>query len=471
MTFVENSHPELLSPSKNYLRYLPEDQELSLHICVIGCDMHFLAHACEVLYTHAEVSWFPHVDMFINDGNSFDYILFSKETFEFIHSNTDIMHIIVERTAKDGHWVHGFPEDLGYEKLYDLNLRNGVITENADSNGICYVHKATMLRTVIDVFPKYKTVYVVCPQCIKTGGPELLHQFVYWINYYCGNAMIAYYVTDEKMRLCHPELAAYVAGHICRYDEIEDSAENAIIIPEGWPYLATEARKAVQYFWWLSVDNYCSCIQDTGKAYKVLEEIDRHTYLHMYQSEYAKDFLLKRGINEEKLIHLGDYINQAYLDQREIASKTKKEDIILYNPKKGKEFVDSLRSHAPDMCWKAIEKMTTEEVGELMRRAKIYIDFGNHPGKDRIPREAAMSGCIVITGKKGSAAYDEDVPIPAMFKIDEKGGEEIFGDVVSLIRDSLKHYVERTVLFESYRNRIIMEKEEFIDELKQIFFE
>lgn len=27
-----------------------------------------------------------------------------------------------------------------------------------------------------------------------------------------------------------------------------------------------------------------------------------------------------------------------------------------------------------------------------MRKAKVYIDFGFHPGKDRIPREAVMCG-------------------------------------------------------------------------------
>jgi len=33
---------------------------------------------------------------------------------------------------------------------------------------------------------------------------------------------------------------------------------------------------------------------------------------------------------------------------------------------------------------------------------QVYIDFGHHPGQDRLPREAVQCGCVVITGKRGS---------------------------------------------------------------------
>ena len=45
-----------------------------------------------------------------------------------------------------------------------------------------------------------------------------------------------------------------------------------------------------------------------------------------------------------------------------------------------------------------------------------YIDFGPHPGMDRLPREAALAGCIVITNREGAAAHDEDVPLPPEYK-------------------------------------------------------
>ena len=33
---------------------------------------------------------------------------------------------------------------------------------------------------------------------------------------------------------------------------------------------------------------------------------------------------------------------------------------------------------------------------------QVYIDFGHHPGQDRLPREAVQCGCVVITGTRGS---------------------------------------------------------------------
>ena len=472
MTLVENSHPELLSPSKFFLQYLPTDHEASFHICVIGYDTHFLFHACELLYKKTSVYWIPDIGSYLTENDEvFDFILFSAETVEYLLEHYDIVRVLEKKTRKDGCWVSEIPPNISNEKMYDFCVKNGMRIAQLDSEGYFIAQKVTLCHVPVDVFSKYKTVYVVCPQCIKTGGPELLHQLVYWINTFSGNARVAYYVKDESLCLCHPELASYVAGHICRYDEIEDSPENAIVIPEGWPRLATENRRAVQYFWWLSVDNYFCCMDDANDAYDTLSKIDKQTYLHLFQSEYAKDFLLKNRIKKEKLIHLGDYINQAYLDNTKEALKQKKEDIVLYNPKKGKEFVEHLKERAPDLNWKAIEKMTTTEVGELMRKAKVYIDFGNHPGKDRIPREAAISGCIVITGRQGSAAYDEDVPIPSQYKIDENAGEEVYEKVISAIREAISNYDSEIQEFESYRAHILAEKEEFLDDLKHIFFE
>ncbi len=473
MTIVEDMHPELLSPSKDYLKYLPNDHGTSIKIGVIGYDSHYLAHAAELIYSNATIHWFTEVDTGVSDFTEyFDYILISPVCFEWLYNaDSKAVGLLIEATSPNGSWVISVRAQLTYEKLVDYFNINGMLVERFSTDGFAVLHKPKRIDCNLSAVPKYKTVYVVCPQWIKSGGPELLHQLVYWINSFSGNAKICYYVTDENLCLCHPELAFYVVGHICRYEDIEDSSENAIVIPEGWPSLAMDKRKLIQYFWWLSVDNYFISVGGEERACSVLSTIDSYSTFHLFQSEYAKSFLLMNQIPAEKLIHLGDYINQSYLDNYKNAIDTKKEDIILYNPKKGKEFVDELRNRAPDLQWKAIENMTTEEVGNLMRKSKVYIDFGNHPGKDRIPREAAMSGCVVITGKKGSAAFDEDVPIPPEYKIDESVGDEVYAKAVTAIRDSLLNYYFVINKFTNYRERILVEKEEFLGDIKKVFFE
>jgi len=64
--------------------------------------------------------------------------------------------------------------------------------------------------------------------------------------------------------------------------------------------------------------------------------------------------------------------------------------------------------------------MPREEVIKLLQKAKVYIDFDYHPRKDRLPREAAILGCCVITRKRGSAKFFEDVPIPDEYKFEDK---------------------------------------------------
>ncbi|MCR5303678.1 MAG: hypothetical protein K6E33_03875, partial [Lachnospiraceae bacterium] len=323
---------------------------------------------------------------------------------------------------------------------------------------------------------KYKKVYVACPSFIKTGGPELLHQLVYWLNHYFGNAVIAYLDYGEEKRakvpFSHPEFFHYVCGSAELFEEIEDSPENVLVVPEGWSLTCTKVKNMKQMFWWLSVDNFIASVtyggqDDQENTKKVLNMLENVIDLHLVQSEYAGDYIRKNGFPDDRIEYLSDYINQTYLDNADTALECPKEDIVLYNPKKGFDFVEKVMKVSPDLQWRAIEKMTTIQVGELMRKAKVYIDFGNHPGKDRIPREAAVSGCIVITGRKGSAAYFEDVPIPEKYKIaEEEGSAE---KVAHVIRQSIKDYDTLIHDFDDYRARILSEKERFIKDAIRIF--
>lgn len=86
----------------------------------------------------------------------------------------------------------------------------------------------------------------------------------------------------------------------------------------------------------------------------------------------------------------------------------------MYNPIKGykysKKIIKNL-SKNKNIKFIALKGMTVAEIREISKKAKVYIDFGHHPGKDRIPRETAILGCIVIVGKRGSARYKEDISI------------------------------------------------------------
>lgn len=323
-------------------------------------------------------------------------------------------------------------------------------------------------------------IYVICPANNKTGGTELLHQLVYQLNKIGRTAYIAYYMEGkcDKNNPTPTEFKKYV-GNVCTVSQIEDSKENLIVFPEVCIGKQRRFKNIQKCVWWLSVDNYNAMLGRVNrlKKYGLLSFL-KHLWLndyisqkdiekidvHLYQSYFAADFLSKKGIKEENMYYLSDYINDIYMNG---FSTEDRENIVIYNPKKGFKFTQKLIKEGTDIKWVPIQNMTNKQVLELMSRAKVYIDFGNHPGKDRIPRETAMAGCCVITNRTGSAGYKQDVPIKDCYKFEDT--DDNITDIIVKIREVLEGYEVHINEFSSYRDFISNEKEKFENDVKNIF--
>lgn len=325
-------------------------------------------------------------------------------------------------------------------------------------------------------------IYVVCPANNKTGGTELLHQLVFQLNELTGGhdkAVLAYYL-EGKCNRNDPtpdEFKQYIQ-HKCFVNEIVDNSANVLILPEICVGKHKKFKYIQKMIWWLSVDNYyvMSGKWNRLKRWGILSFL-KHLVLndyasekdlykiphHMVQSYFAKDFFMRKGISENRIIYLSDYINDIYISGEQMDEKL---DIVIYNPQKGYEYTKILMETAPDIQWIPIQNMTNEEVFHLMHKAKVYIDFGNHPGKDRIPREAAVSGCCIITNKNGSAAFWQDVPIPEKYKYGDDSTPE---KIIEAIRKCINNYDEEIVEFHKYCDFIKSEKTKFIEDIKNIF--
>ena len=84
---------------------------------------------------------------------------------------------------------------------------------------------------------------------------------------------------------------------------------------------------------------------------------------------------------------------------------------------------------------------------------------------DRLPREAALCGCIVITNKQGAAFYQEDVPISEEYKVKDFNVDSIHRLLTSCIED----FEKRGKDFDSYREWI-HSQETKMDECVKGFF-
>ena len=79
---------------------------------------------------------------------------------------------------------------------------------------------------------KYDSIYVVCPANKVTGGPDALHQMVYYLNKIGRNATIVYYLENKKQFVEIPvPYRAYVNSFLLFEDTI-DSESSAVIYPE-----------------------------------------------------------------------------------------------------------------------------------------------------------------------------------------------------------------------------------------------
>lgn len=73
---------------------------------------------------------------------------------------------------------------------------------------------------------------------------------------------------------------------------------------------------------------------------------------------------------------------------------------------------------------------------------------------DRLPREATLAGCIVLTNREGAANYDKDVPLPSDFKFTIFDSDKIFYMLKDICSDSDK-FDEYSKQMEKYKQWIL----------------
>jgi hypothetical protein len=355
---------------------------------------------------------------------------------------------------------------------------------------------------MIQVYNNTK-IFFVAPAAYATGGPEAIHRLAAILKYECNYDVRMVYLPDGHPDPIHRN---YKSLELPVSEEIEDDSENIVVLPEYFPHLRiAENLKRIQVvIWWLSVDFFYSTYfhAKAGAAQRrmvnwqmrwqntlsrvsaglvphtdifsrtmlklerlKLKDIDviRQAKLHLCQSAYALNHLAKQELlaarmmldSSDRNIILSSYHSRG------------RDNIVAYNPAKGITFTNQVMKSCPSVKFVPIQNMTREQVTSLLGRAKVYIDFGNHPGRDRLPREAALLGCCILTSRRGSAAYQEDLPIPEKYKFIDRSSE------IPKIRESLVYllmnYETAQNEFDSYRSFIREEETKVVEMARGAF--
>jgi len=291
-------------------------------------------------------------------------------------------------------------------------------------------------------------VYVFCPYGTETGGPEALHQLVYYINKISHIAKIVYIDIAKKNKQIPSAYKVYVSDYLL-LEDIVDNEDNIIICPETTISFLNKFEKCKKYIWWLSVDNNTNN-KKKKKIQRVITKIfDINTYkkiftgkysikkintfiknknyvfdnedksiTHLCASYYAYDYVSKKTKN--KCLLLIEPISLFYLQQGKYLESSIRKDVVLYNPAKNYKFTKKIVKKNKSIKFLPLKGYSQKELLELYRTSKLYIDFGTFPGAERIPKEAVYNGCVVITGKNGASKFYEDVPLPESNKIESK---------------------------------------------------
>jgi len=286
----------------------------------------------------------------------------------------------------------------------------------------------------------FTMIYFLCP-FFKTGGPENIHLTVSVINSLCNHvAAKVIYTTTNNVSL-YPEIPFVEFGTLA---DVEDVPTNFFVLPEIYNINTTKkitGIKNCQYIlWWMSYIN--ACTKNT------LVNCDIPGIMHAFHSYYEYAMIRPKLTLNQKHFFLSDFIADEYTTINMTDFIHTKEPRVCFNGYKDR--ISKRLCQEANIPFIEICNMEREQVNDVLKKCQVYVDMGIHPGKDHMPREAAMYGCVVITNKCGSAAYMEDVPITEKVSYDS--------ELVPMIKNVFQNYKEFLIKQDHYRKIILGEK-------------
>jgi hypothetical protein len=320
-----------------------------------------------------------------------------------------------------------------------------------------------------------QNVYIFCPANRETGGPEALHQLRYYMEQVNLKAFLVYFnalvdvdPTPDRYRIYKPKTK--------NIEEVIDEESNIVIVPESNISLLIDFKRMRKCIWWLSVSFYEYLPQKRslnikknikillGKREKEVREIQFpiKDCLNLCASKYTYEFLKEQKVKESKF--LVEPISKQFLDW-EKSEDFERDSVILYNPSKPSEIMTRLLE-CDEFKFKPIKGYSPYELIEVYRKAKLYIDFGDFGGPERIPKEAVYFGCNILVGKRNASKNDFDVAIPDNYKIKKYNELDL---VKNRIREILDNYESDKSDFDPFREKIKNLELNFMKQIQEIF--
>lgn len=257
-----------------------------------------------------------------------------------------------------------------------------------------------------------KPIYLFCLHGCRTGGPEAFHQLSDALIEQGFDARMVYYaksdvnetrVDGDKVEdlwgiprqfpdyACPFKEYAHYKAKIAR--SLDLSQPSIIVLPETLLHMAPLFPQHTVLIWWLSLDNGFNALAMRNLNYM------REPYVrHAYQSRYAERVCDALGFVGVGM--LSDYTTDLtqYAEPLPWAERPK---LVLFNTNH-KVIADwpavimEVAKLDEEIVCQALPQSSRAGLAEQFARARVYVDLGCFPGKDRGPREAESMGCLPL---------------------------------------------------------------------------
>lgn len=281
-----------------------------------------------------------------------------------------------------------------------------------------------------------KTIYILCLAGVRTGGPEALHQLSDALLEQGFPARMVYYTWEEVAAL---ERASPGAGYsfgfrgneVTDYDryqkrpvsDVPSDDNSVIVLPEPLCHLAPLFNRSTVLIWWLSVDNGFGALSKVN-----LNHLRAPNVWHASQSIYAAKFIDAIGLNDIGMLSdytVGEVFSFDPPSARPLTAAFNANHKVIFDLD---ALIARVRALDSEIICRKIVGLGHDDTMALLRASRVYVDLGNFPGKDRMPREAYVSGCEIIIGGCGGGTY------PYGHRVNPFDTEKAAATIVRLVR-------------------------------------
>lgn len=258
-------------------------------------------------------------------------------------------------------------------------------------------------------------------------------------------------------------------------EEVLNANDAVIVLPElliqqednGLRGLLDTFRENKIFIWFLST-HFTGIIDTTWyNIFCTLRLYKNITYL--CENRLAWDLLEFHGVRENKFM-LQHSTHETF---KSLPTTTERKNRVLYNGYKERTrdivnniIVPNLSNEIEVVGLLPGTRLNKQEMCELMDSAKCYVDFCGFCGREMVPREATLRGCVLLLGNEGCASYFEDYPIPSWYKISDITNADSIVPKIELIVNNYDKHIES---MKYMKQRCLGEKELFNWEVKNIF--